>query len=240
MSLTIELIPILQDNYCYLLTTDDGLCAVVDPGEAAPVLDVLERRGLTLDTIFNTHHHYDHTDGNAALIAATGAKLVGPKAEEARIAGMDIMLAEGETFAFGGYRFDVLDTPAHTRGHICFYCAQAKALFCGDTLFSLGCGRLFEGTADDLFAAFEKIRALPDDTLIYCGHEYTQANGRFCLQHDPDNAALRARMADVDALRAAGKPTLPVSLKMEKETNIFLRAPTPDALGHLRRLKDQS
>ena len=240
MSLSIALIPILQDNYCYLLTTPDGLCAVIDPGEAQPVLDALHAQNLTLSYILNTHHHYDHTDGNAAIVRETGARIVAPASEATRIQGIDHALDEGDIFDFGGYDFHVIATPGHTRGHISFYCPQAGALFCGDSLFSMGCGRLFEGSAEDQFASLQKISALPDDTLIYCGHEYTQSNGTFCLSVDPDNNALHRRMDEVNALRASDKPTVPVSLVIEKQTNVFLRAKTAQELGALRTKKDHA
>lgn len=239
MTLHIDLIPVLQDNYAYLLY-DESICAVVDPGDAAPVLEALSARGLQLDYILNTHHHYDHTDGNAALIDATGAKLIGPHREKARIAAMDIMLEDGDAFSLGAHRFTALATPGHTHGHLCYYFAQAKALFSGDTLFSLGCGRLFEGTAEEMFDSLQKLKALPDETRVYCGHEYTLANAEFSRAHNPDNPALDARLSEVAALRAQGKPSLPVLLKTEKETNVFLRAPSADAFAHLRSLKDQA
>lgn len=240
MSLSIDLIPILQDNYAFLLTTPDGLCAVVDPGDAQPILDVLNARDLTLSYILNTHHHYDHTDGNAALVAATGARIVAPASEKERISGISFPLSEGNIFQFGHFDFHTIETPGHTRGHISFYCPQAGVLFCGDTLFSMGCGRLFEGSAEDQFQSLQKIRALPDETLVYCGHEYTQSNGAFCQSVEPDNKALAQRMNQVTTLREAGTPTIPVSLATEKQTNVFLRAKNAAELGALRTKKDHA
>lgn len=253
MPLDITLLPALKDNYIYLVReTTTGTVAVVDPAEAGPVRAALDQRGWGLDLILNTHHHADHIGGNADLKAYYGATVVGPAAETARIPDMDRTVAEGDTVTVGEETARVIATPGHTTGHVAFAFEAAQALFCGDTLFSLGCGRMFEGTAEEMWASMEKLRALPDGMRIYCGHEYTQANARFARSIDPDNPDLAARADDVAAARAAGEPTLPAELGAEKRTNPFLRADDPalaaavgkaDAdpaavFGEIRRRKD--
>lgn len=234
----VEILSILQDNYAYLITSDDGMVGVIDPGEGDAILNILQGDRLALDYIFNTHHHSDHTDGNALLKAETEAALVGPYAEKDRIKGLDIQLKDGDVFHFGTHPMQAISTPGHTKGHMCFYFPENGVLFTGDTLFSMGTGRLFEGSAQDLFESLQKIKVLPDETLIYCGHEYTQDNGNFCLSVEPDNMALQNRMLSVNALRERARPTLPVMLGVEKETNVFLRAETPEALATLRAQKE--
>lgn len=234
----ITLIPILEDNYAYLITTDNGTVGVIDPGAAPPILQTLNNMDLELDIILNTHHHWDHTTGNTDLINATGAKLFGPASEAHLIPGMDRLLHGGDVFDFGGHVCTVIATPGHTMGHVCFYFPDDGILFTGDTLFSLGCGRLFEGTPADMFASLQTIKALPDDTLIYCGHEYTESNGKFALSIDPDNAALQNRMREVRQLRSSGRPTLPVKLSIEKASNIYLRTKNSNELRLLREKKE--
>jgi hydroxyacylglutathione hydrolase len=220
MSVEIEIVPCLSDNYAYLLKSG-AACAVVDPSEPAPVKAALARRGWTLTHILNTHHHLDHTGGNLALKEETGAQVVGPGKDAARIPGIDVGVDEASGWEFDGRKVQVQDLPAHTRGAITFVmCGNAIT---GDTLFTLGCGRLFEGDAAMMWNSLSKLMRLPDETLIWCGHEYTQSNGRFALSIEPGNAALQARMRDVDALRAAGRPTVPATLALEKQTNPFLR-----------------
>ncbi|MCD8498280.1 MAG: hydroxyacylglutathione hydrolase [Alphaproteobacteria bacterium] len=230
-------IPILNDNYAYVIE-NTGQAAVIDPGEAPPVLTFLKERGLTLTHILCTHHHGDHIGGVTELKAITHASVIGPAAEQERIPGMDKLVRENDTFTILGQEFKVLETPGHTRGHICFYAPSLKAAFTGDTLFSLGCGRLFEGTAEEMWESLQKITALPDDTLIYCGHEYTESNARFCMSVEPDNQVLAARMTEIKDLRAAGKPTLPVTLSSEKACNVFLHANKSARFAELRALKD--
>jgi hydroxyacylglutathione hydrolase len=226
--LEIELVPCLKDNYAYLLrdTASDAV-GVVDPSEAAPVFAALTRRGWTLTHILNTHHHWDHTGGNLDLKAKTGARVVGPAADRERIPGIDIALEDGERWTLGQAEARVLFIPGHTRGHVAYHFAESKAVFCGDTLFALGCGRMFEGTAPQMWASLSKLRALPPETRVYCGHEYTQANARFALSVEPKNAALRARSSAVDAARAKGLATVPSTIGEERETNPFLRADRP-------------
>lgn len=227
-ALDIVLVPALSDNYVYLLhDAASGATAVVDPGEVAPVEAALAARGWTLTHILNTHHHADHIDGNEALKAKYGAILVGPTAEKARIPDMDVTVGEGDTYDFAGHVAQVFDTPGHTTGHIALYFADSDALFSGDTLFALGCGRMFEGTPELFWESLLKLRGLPDATKVYCGHEYTASNAKFALSIDGGNAALKARSAEIDQLRAAGKPTVPSLLGQEKKINPFLRADDP-------------
>lgn len=234
----ITTIPILKDNYAYLLKTEDGEVAVVDPGEAGPVIEELERRKLRLTHVLNTHHHGDHIAGNAELLNKYGAILVGPLKEQKRIPGMNMLLEESSVFSFGIEQVQIIETPGHTRGHICFYFPESKAVFTGDTLFLMSTGRLFEGTAEDMWGSLEKLMALPDDTRVYCGHEYTLSNGEFCLSVEPDNEALQQRMAEVRALREQNKPTMPGTIGLEKQTNAFMRAGSAARYGEIRELKD--
>lgn len=236
----VHILPVLADNYCYLVGSDRDY-AVIDPGDAQPVIDWLGPR-RTLSRIYITHHHPDHTGGIAALKARYPAAIViGPAAEAGRIAGIDVMMKDGDRHSFdGAHMFTAIATPGHTAGHICYYAAEQKWLFSADTLFSLGCGRLFEGSAEQMWDSLQKLAALPDDTLVYCGHEYTQANGRFALTVEPDNPDLAERMAAVDVLRAAHHPTIPVRLGLEKKTNPFLRAGNALRFAGLRLAKDNA
>jgi hydroxyacylglutathione hydrolase len=217
--LDIEIVPCLTDNYAYLVKAG-AACAVVDPSEPGPVRAALARRGWRLSHILNTHHHLDHTGGNLALKQEFGAEIVGPAKDAARIPGLDIGVDE-TGWTFGGLPVQVLEVPGHTRGAISFVIAGHA--FTGDTLFAIGCGRLFEGDAAMMWASLSKLMRLPDETRIWCGHEYTVANGRFALTLEPDNRALAARMDEVTALRGAGRPTLPSTMALEKATNPFLR-----------------
>lgn len=236
--LKIDLIPCLSDNYAYLLQDGAGAVGVVDPSEPAPVEAALKRLGLKLTHIFNTHHHFDHTGGNIELKAAYGATVIGPGADSHRIPGIDVGVVEGDLVPFGKVEANVLDIPAHTSGHIAFHFAADAAVFTGDTLFAMGCGRLFEGTPADMFAALRKLEALPPATRVYCGHEYTESNGRFALTVEPDNADLIARMDTVRRLRAASQPTIPSTIADERATNPFMRAATAAELGERRAAKD--
>lgn len=227
-ALEIVSVPALSDNYVYLLhDADTGDTAVVDPAEAPPVEEALAARGWKLTHILNTHHHMDHIGGNQELKAKWGCPIVGPRAESARIDGMDVLVSEGDSYAVGTQTAQVFEVPGHTTGHIAFWFKDSDALFCGDTLFVLGCGRMFEGSPPGFWNSLCKLRALPDSTRVYCGHEYTQANARFAVAVDPDNAALKARAVEIDALRAAGKGTVPSRLGQEKAINPFLRADDP-------------
>jgi hydroxyacylglutathione hydrolase len=224
-TLEIEQIPTRSDNYVYLIKeSGQGKVGVVDPSDAEPVIEALDRLGWTLTHIINTHHHNDHTGGNLELKEKYGCKIVGPLADHDRIAGIDLDVADGDTYTFGDASAKVYDTPGHTRGHIGYWFEESKALFCGDTLFALGCGRIFEGTFEQMWDSLGKLRALPDDTMVYCAHEYTQANAKFAVTIETDNKALIERAAEIDALRAENKRTVPSLLGLEKETNPFLRA----------------
>lgn len=217
-------LPVLNDNYIYLVHEPGSrVTAAVDPACAEPVLDTLARNGWELDYIFNTHHHWDHVGGNLALKQATGCKIAASRYDRERIPGCDIALDDGNSVSLGNVEARIISTPGHTLGHIAYYFAEDNALFCGDTLFAMGCGRLFEGTAEQMQQSLNKLRALPMHCRVYCAHEYTQANGRFALTVEPENAALQQRMADVDRLRAAGRPTVPSMLAEELATNPFLR-----------------
>jgi hydroxyacylglutathione hydrolase len=221
----IEIVPCLSDNYAYLVKSGD-LCAVVDPSEAAPVQRALAQKGWALTHILNTHHHLDHCGGNLDLKQETDATIVGPGKDAARIPGLDVGVDEKSGWEFDGRKVQVLEVPAHTRGAITFV-IDGHA-FTGDTLFLMGCGRLFEGDPAMMWNSLSKLMTLPDDTSIYCGHEYTQSNGRFALTLEPGNQALQARMKDVQAARQAGKPTVPATMGLEKKTNPFLRPDVPE------------
>jgi hydroxyacylglutathione hydrolase len=239
MTVTAQPIPMLSDNYSWLLTeSETGKIAIVDPAEAALAIAAIEAEGGKLDMIFITHHHGDHIDGVAALAAKYHARVVGNAADAHRLPRLDVALREGEQVSFGVASARVFDTPGHTLGHIAYYFADGAVLLPGDTMFSLGCGRLFEGTAADMFGSFRKFDALPDETLVCAGHEYTESNAKFALAKDGGNAALQARATEILALRAAGKPTLPVTLGTERATNPFLRAKTAEEFGALRKAKD--
>lgn len=229
MTVIIHSIPALSDNYIHLLhDPDSGATAAIDPAEAEPVLAALAERGWTLTHVLNTHHHGDHVGGNLTLQVRTGCIIVGAADDRARIPGISQAVKEGDRFDIGSASAQVLEVPGHTRAHIAFWFASEHALFCGDTLFGLGCGRLFEGTATQMWTSLRKLRALPEDTRVYCAHEYTQANGRFALNLEPDNPELRQRMQRVNQLRAQHLPTVPSTLAEEKASNPFLRADLPE------------
>jgi hydroxyacylglutathione hydrolase len=204
-----------------------NVTASIDAPEADKVTAALAEKGWKLTHILTTHHHADHTGGNAQLKAATGCRIVGPRNEAAKVPGIDEKVGEGDTVQFGRHRVEVLDTPGHTAGHITYVIPSAKVAFVGDTLFAIGCGRVIEGTPQMMWDSLKKLMALPKDTAVYCGHEYTQANAGFALTLEPDSAALQKRAKDVDAMRAAGRATLPTTIGLELETNPFLRPHVP-------------
>lgn len=232
------LIPIFDDNYVFLIEESSGITAIVDPGDPAPVKAALENKDLQLDYILNTHHHHDHVGGNEALKFIYNCRIIGPEKDKHRIPGIDQTVNENDVITLGETEFQIFETPGHTTGHIIYYAPDSNTCFCGDTLFSMGCGRLFEGTPDQMWNSLNKIKSLPDNTMIYCAHEYTAANGTFCLTIEPDNKDLQQRMNEVKALRNANKPTIPVSLKTEKQTNCFLRAQNSKHFAELRSKKD--
>lgn len=232
--LIIDILPALRDNYIYVLRDGQSrYVAVVDPSEAGPVVDYLKSHNLILTHIFNTHHHPDHVGGNLALKAETNCLIIGPTPDKARIPGIDIALDDNDTYAFGDHPARIFFVPGHTRGHIAFWFYQDHVLFCGDTLFACGCGRLFEGTPAQMWLSLRRLRDLPDDTRIYCGHEYTEANIRFALNLDPQNNSLVQRKAQIQKLHEQGQPSLPALMIEEKITNPFLRCDDADFTSKL-------
>jgi hydroxyacylglutathione hydrolase len=239
MPISARAVPILSDNYAWLLRDEaSGATAIVDPADAEPCIDAITREGGRLDLILITHHHDDHIAGVGAVRERFGAKVVGAAADRRRLPRLDQEVAEGDAVRLGESQFEVIDTPGHTLGHISYFSPNGNVLLCADTLFSLGCGRLLEGTAADMFASLHKLARLPGDTLVCCGHEYTQSNARFALTVEPDNAALRRRAQEVDRLRQAGQPTVPSRLADELEENPFLRAPDVATFADIRKRKD--
>ncbi|KAG8369476.1 hypothetical protein BUALT_Bualt14G0017700 [Buddleja alternifolia] len=253
-SLQVELVPCLQDNYAYLLhDVDTGTVGVVDPSEAVPIIAALNRKNWNLNYILNTHHHHDHTGGNMDLKERYGAKVIGSGLDKERIPGIDIALNDGDKWMFASHEVLVMATPGHTRGHISFYFPRSKSIFTGDTLFSLSCGKLFEGTPQQMLSSLGKITSLPDDTSVYCGHEYTLSNSKFALSIEPGNEELQSYATHVAHLRNKGFPTIPTLLRKEKLCNPFLRtssmeirrslnipksADDAEALGAIRQAKD--
>lgn len=232
-------VPILDDNYVWLLHDSvSGETVAVDPGEAEPVLAAAAERGWRIGQIWITHWHGDHTNGIAGVKQASGATVAGPAAEAAKIDGLDRLVEEDDTLTIGRHEARVIATPGHTAGHISLHLADAALLFPGDTLFAMGCGRLFEGTAADMFASFAKLAALPDQTAVYPAHEYTLGNARFARTVEPDNAAIADRLAEIERLRAEGDATLPTTIGRERETNPFMRAADAEAFGQARAAKD--
>ena len=232
-------IPVLSDNYIWLMHDGaSGETVVIDPAVADPVLAAAQARGWTIGQVWNTHWHGDHVGGNAAIKAATGCTITGPAAEADKIGTLDRTVGEGDEVRIGAHVATVMEVPAHTAGHIAYHLAQDAIAFVGDTLFAMGCGRLFEGTAAQMFANMARLAALPDETRVYCAHEYTLSNGRFALGVEPDNAALAARMVEVEAARARGEATVPTTIGLERATNIFMRARNVDELAQRRAAQD--
>ena len=220
--------PCLSDNYGVLVRDKaTGTVAAIDAPKAEEVAAALAAKGWKLDYILTTHRHGDHTDGNLALKAQTGCTIIGPKGEADKVPGIDKAVAEGDTFKLGATEVRVFETPGHTIGHITYWMPEAGVAFAGDTLFALGCGRVFEGTPQQMWASLQKLAALPCETVVYCGHEYTQSNAKFALTIEPDNSKLQARAKEIDELRAKGLPTVPTTIARELETNPFLRAANP-------------
>jgi hydroxyacylglutathione hydrolase len=239
MTVTVQAVPCLSDNYAWLLRdAATGTVAICDPGEAAPIIAALEAAGGRCDLIILTHHHGDHVNGVDEVRAKYGARVIGAQADAHRLPKLDQAVMPGDTIKVGETEGQVIDSPGHTIGHVAYHFADGDVLLCGDTLFSLGCGRLLEGTAADMFRALSLLKPLPAQTLVCAGHEYTESNARFALTVEPENAALRRKAEWVKAERAAGRPTLPVTLGEEMETNPFLRAPTVERLAEIRTAKD--
>ncbi len=233
-------VAILQDNYAWLLRDSaTGATAIVDPAEPGPVAAAIDAAGGRLDLILLTHHHLDHVAGTDDIRTRYGALVVGARADAHRLPRLDQAVGDGDSVVLGESVGKVIDTAGHTRGQVAFYFADGGVLICGDTLFSLGCGRLLEGTAAEMFASLRALAALPAETLVCCGHEYTESNARFALHADPDNAALQAYVAHVQALRAAGRPSVPSRLSDEFAANPFLRAPDVASFAALRARKDK-
>jgi hydroxyacylglutathione hydrolase len=239
MALRIVRIPALSDNYVWLVHEPDSReTMVVDPSEADPVLAEADRQGWRIGAIWNTHWHPDHTGGNAAIKAAHGATVIAPAAEAARIPTADRLVGEGDRVALGAVEAVVMETPAHTAGHISFHLPAEQALFCGDTMFAMGCGRLFEGSAEQMHAALRRFAALPPETRVYCAHEYTLSNARYARHAEPDNDAIVERLEAVERAREAGEATVPTTIALERATNPFLRAATAEQLAERRAAKD--
>lgn len=228
-SLEVHMFPCLSDNYAFLVhDPEQDLTACIDTPDSTAILRQLEHKGWTLTHILNTHHHHDHAGGNLELKRATGCTIIGNAADAARIPGLDHGVEDGDTFDFGGHVVQVLETPGHTVGHIVYYIPDQSLAFVGDTLFAMGCGRLFEGSPAQMWESLSRIRRWPRDTRIYCAHEYTLANGKFALSVESGNHALDQRMQDVEERRRNGQPTVPTTLALELETNPFLRADVDD------------
>jgi hydroxyacylglutathione hydrolase len=231
-------VPVLTDNYVWLIHNGaSGETAAVDPSVAGPVLDAVAAKGWRLTQVLNTHWHPDHTGGNAGIQAATGAPITGP-AEAERVSKVDHIVREGDRVQVCGREALVWDIPAHTAGHIAYYFDDEGMIFVGDTMFAMGCGRLFEGTAEQMYANLQRICALPEGVRIFCGHEYTLANARFAEHVDPNNRAVADRLERVKALREAGQVTLPTTVAEERETNPFVRATNAEEFARLRAAKD--
>lgn len=224
--LQIHQFPCLSDNYGFLVhEPQSGATATIDTPDAEEILRQAQAKGWRITDIWNTHWHPDHAGGNAAIKTATGARVSGPAEVERIGAAPDRIVAEGDVLKLGGAEARVLDVGGHTRGHVAYVFDAEKTAFVGDALFALGCGRIFEGTPEQMWASLQTLAALPDDTTLYCAHEYTQSNARFAVTVDAANEALAVRVAEIDKLRAAGRPTVPMQLRLEKDTNPFLRAP---------------
>jgi len=235
----IEIIPCLQDNYSYVIIDEKkNIACVVDPSEANPIIKFLESKKINLKFILNTHHHYDHVGGNFELKKKYGASVIGFKGDHDRIPEIDIFVDDKEIWKNESFEAKIIHIPGHTLGHICFYFYKEKSVFTGDTLFSLGCGKIFEGTYLQMFDSLTKIKALPQDTKIFCGHEYTKQNSRFCMAHDPNNKNLKIKINDIESKLKNNLPTIPSTIKDELECNIFLRSNNLETFSKLRDLKD--
>jgi hydroxyacylglutathione hydrolase len=235
----IQTIPCLQDNYSYLIIDEESnIACVVDPSEADPIIEYLENSQIKLKFILNTHHHYDHVGGNQKLKEKYGASVVGYKGDKERIPGIDILVNDKETWIHKNFEAKIIHIPGHTLGHICFYFYKDESVFTGDTLFSLGCGKIFEGTYTQMFDSLMKLKVLPKNTKVFCGHEYTLQNSKFCIAHDENNENLKTKINDIKIKLKSGLSTIPSTIKDEIECNIFLRSNNVETFSKLRDLKD--
>jgi hydroxyacylglutathione hydrolase len=235
----VEVIPCLQDNYSYLIIDKSNSSAcVVDPSEAKPIMNFVEKENINLKYILNTHHHFDHVGGNKNLKKKYNSVVIGFKDDANRIPEIDILLEDNQIWKADNFEAKIMHIPGHTTGHICYHFFKEKLIFTGDTLFSLGCGKLFEGTYQDMFSSLKKIKKLSQDTKIYCGHEYTLQNSKFCIEYDPENTKLKNKITEIKKKLQNNLPTIPSTLKDEIECNIFLRAKDVESFSKLRDLKD--
>ena len=235
----IKIINCLKDNFSYLILDKSSKdCCVVDPGEAQPIIDEIEKKKLNLKFILNTHHHYDHIGGNSELKKKFSAKIVGFHGDLQRIPGIDISVKENDIWEEGNFKAKIIHTPGHTLGHICFYFFNEKVIFTGDTLFSLGCGRIFEGTHMQMFNSLQKLKTLPPETKIFCGHEYTLQNSLFCLSQDKNNNKLKKKIKDLKLKLNKGIASIPSTIQSENLLNIFLKTSSLEDFSKLRTLKD--
>ena len=235
----VEVIPCLQDNYSYLIIdkSNNSAC-VVDPSEAKPIMKFVEKENINLKYILNTHHHFDHVGGNKNLKKKYNSVVIGFKDDANRIPEIDILLEDNQIWKADNFEAKIMHIPGHTTGHICYHFFKEKLIFTGDTLFSLGCGKIFEGTYQDMFDSLNQIKKLPQDTKIYCGHEYTLQNSKFCIEYDPENTKLKNKITEIKKKLQNNLPTIPSTLKDENECNIFLRAKDVESFSKLRDLKD--
>ena len=235
----IEIIPCLKDNYSYLIIDKkNNTACVVDPSEADPIIEYLENNNIKLKFILNTHHHYDHVGGNEKLKDKYGASIVGYRGDKERIPKIDILVNDQETWIYENFEAKIIHVPGHTLGHVCFYFYKEQSVFTGDTLFSLGCGRIFEGTHFQMFSSLMKLKELPQNTKVYCGHEYTKQNSNFCIVHDENNENLKAKIKEIEIKLKNKIPTIPSTIKDELECNVFLRSHNVETFSKLRDLKD--
>ena len=235
----IEIIPCLQDNYSYLIIDEKkNICCVIDPSESDPIIEYLEKNKIDLKFILNTHHHFDHVGGNRKLKEKYNASVVGFKGDKERIPDIDILVDDQEIWKYQNFETKIIYIPGHTLGHICFYFYNDKSVFTGDTLFSLRCGRFFEGTYSQMYESLKKIKNLPPDTKVFCGHEYTIKNSEFCMVHDKNNENLKKKIKEIKKKLHNSLPTIPSTIKDEIECNIFLRSNNVETFSKLRDLKD--
>jgi|TARA_B100001094_G_scaffold41267_1_gene35951 hydroxyacylglutathione hydrolase len=235
----IEIIPCLKDNYSYLIIDEsNNFACVIDPSESEPIIDFVENNNIKLKYILNTHHHFDHIGGNKELKKKFGSTILGFKDDSHRIPEIDILLDDNQIWKAENFVAKIIHIPGHTKGHICFHFFNEKIVFTGDTLFSLGCGRIFEGTYNEMFNSLNKIKSLPKDTKVFCGHEYTLSNSKFCTRYDPKNFNLKKKVESIKKKITDGLPTIPSTIKEELDCNIFLRAKDLKSFSKLRDLKD--